>query len=207
MLKECSEVEDVFFNIDKIKVEDVITKINLINPHTRKKEYLYTLLKIAFKLKPFHKNQIEKIAEFLSSKYNDSVKYILKGFNNNNISFPKDSIEFSILNNDFERFLSLSTDESILKKKIENSFIEYSPLNFSAFCGNIQVFNHLLINGFEITEKTIVNAVKGGNLEIIEIIKQKGFSLEEYFYIAVEYHRNDIAKWIYEENSKRLHLL
>ena len=74
MFTECFEIEEVFFNVDKINIEDIIAKIN--DFPIKKKNFLYQIIRKVFRIRIFHRNQVNKIVEFLSSKYNDSVEHI-----------------------------------------------------------------------------------------------------------------------------------
>ena len=71
MLKECSEIEDTFFNINRISIEDIITMIS--DFPIKRKRFLYSLLGNIYKQMPLNRIQIIEIAKFLSSKHNDNV--------------------------------------------------------------------------------------------------------------------------------------
>ena len=71
MLKECSEIEDTFFNINRISIEDIITMIS--DFPIKRKRFLYSLLGNIYRQMPLNRIQIIEISKFLSSKYDDNL--------------------------------------------------------------------------------------------------------------------------------------
>lgn len=85
--------------------------------------------------------------------------------------------------------ISIANDDSILLQKqiMQNSFDvktilphcqfdnieDLSLLNYAAIRGSINCFKYLVLNGAEILNTTFINAVIGGNTEIIRIVEQK----------------------------------
>ena len=58
-----------------------------------------------------------------------------------------------------------------------------------------------MLNKCEITEETLEYSIAGGNQEIINILKEKGYSFEECLETSVKYHRYELTKWL-NENYK-----
>lgn len=73
-------------------------------------------------------------------------------------------------------------------------------ISIAAFYSSVSIFKYLYINTNQIEEETFVCSVEGGNVEIFRLLLQKenyhfNFELLE---IAILYHNNEIADWIYE---------
>ena len=126
MFLECFEIENTLFDVDKISVDDIIAKIS--NFPIERKYFLYDLLKKVSEKRPFHYNQIKKIVGFICKKYKGRITrtsfklYNIGRFN----SITEDTIEFSIINKDFEKFISLTSDESLIKKNFRfNNFYNF----------------------------------------------------------------------------------
>ena len=66
---------------------------------------------------------------------------------------------------------------------------------------NILQTNVLLLNKCKITDKTLRFSFAGGNQEIINILKENGYSFEECLETSVKYHRYELTTWL-NENYK-----
>ena len=53
----------------------------------------------------------------------------------------------------------------------------------------------------KLQKKTIKYSIAGGNQEIINILKEKGHSFEEFLETSVKYHRYELTNWL-NENYK-----
>ena len=75
-----------------------------------------------------------------------------------------------------------------------------SILDYAAYKGSINILKFILINGLKIPNSTFKWGVNGGNHEIIEFLENHSdHKLSDSFLdCAIEYHRNDIAKYIIE---------
>lgn len=82
------------------------------------------------------------------------------------------------------------------QSRVQNFINKYFPDSIAY--GAINIFKFLLLNRAEIKAEYCKHAIIGGNLEIIKIICQKGFSFHDYFSVAIKFHRNDIADFILE---------
>jgi hypothetical protein len=71
-----------------------------------------------------------------------------------------------------------------------------SLLSVSAFYGSVQCFKFLLLNGVTVTSSVCSSAVKGGELEIIQICEQEKGDFSDCLQPSVEYLRNDVADWL-----------
>ncbi|OHT03261.1 hypothetical protein TRFO_29398 [Tritrichomonas foetus] len=95
----------------------------------------------------------------------------------------QDPIAIAIANDDVDTLILKLTQSGFDKN---NQYIHQSPfdnleklsqINYAAFRGSINCFKYLLLNGQNVSQSTIVNAVIGGNSEIIRVCFQK-FDLE-----------------------------
>ena len=66
----------------------------------------------------------------------------------------------------------------------------------------MKCFKYLLLNKCEITcrgyHDTLEYSIAGGNQEIINILKEKGHSFEDYLETSVKYHRYELTNWLLE---------
>ena len=112
-----------------------------------------------------------------------------------------------IRNDDVEKLQELSSQTSFnFQQTIEPSLYErYSFINkenislidYAAFFGSVKCFKFLIVNGSSI-KNTGVFAVAGGNLEIFYICVQNHSSFDRSYETAIEYHRNDIFFYLYQ---------
>ena len=81
----------------------------------------------------------------------------------------------------------------------ENFFPErpkFSLLAIAAFFGNYSCFKQLLKINQTITETVCKCAVRGGNIEILELCKQHGGTFEGCLDIAVHCYQNHVFDWL-----------
>ena len=124
--------------------------------------------------------------------------------------YPPNSIEHAIFMDDIDAFL-LATS-TIFKKDLEiQCFIEdeikekVKAIDFAAFCNSPNIFKFLELNGSEITFKSSEYAIKSGSEEILEYIINSSHSYCLFpSYIAIQYHRNNIFKWLCDLDSSSL---
>ena len=76
-----------------------------------------------------------------------------------------------------------------------------SLINFCCLFGSLKCFKYLLLNKCETTDETLEDAIAGGNLEIVNILKEKGYPLERCLFTSVPYHRYELTNWL-NENYK-----
>lgn len=87
---------------------------------------------------------------------------------------------------------------SIFETNLYLSNAETSLLEYSAFCGSMEIFQFLLED--DILDPSLwIYAVKGQNIELIELLKKNGIEPEnsnynELFIESVKSHHNEIAK-------------
>ena len=111
--------------------------------------------------------------------------------------FPQESIEYSIIHDDFEKVLyHLSSGNTKETKTISYKSLSYNFLSFAALCGSIKCFKYFLVNNLPFQEFIQESCVKGGNEEILEIIYTRDLSFDKCLQTAVVYHRNEITQWI-----------
>ena len=113
----------------------------------------------------------------------------------------EDDVNFYIKNDDVNGFTKFVEDNAIdLNNYSYKLFFLYfnSSLSFSAFCGSLNVFKYLFLNGQQINKYVVNHAINGGNEDMITFIESNGFSYEQQFMTAIRCHQNHIAKWIDE---------
>jgi hypothetical protein len=71
-----------------------------------------------------------------------------------------------------------------------------SLLSVCAFYGSIECFKFIFLNGVPVLNPVCISAVKGGNLEILQICEQEHGDFSKCLPASVAYLRNDVADWI-----------
>jgi ankyrin repeat protein len=112
--------------------------------------------------------------------------------------FINDSLVYSVTTDNLESFVFHSTSQNVTKNVIKFENKNVSFLDFAAICGAVKIFKYLIINVCEITRKTVLCSIRGGNEDIIQLLEQKDFSFDETFSEAIKYHNNSIAFWLYD---------
>ncbi|EAY10688.1 hypothetical protein TVAG_364110 [Trichomonas vaginalis G3] len=69
-------------------------------------------------------------------------------------------------------------------------------IDLAAACGSINIFNFLLLNNSQITNKTAKRAIEGGNIDIIKILQNKNISFDHCLRKSIKAHRNTISDWL-----------
>jgi hypothetical protein len=120
--------------------------------------------------------------------------------------YPKNSIGFFLKYYKFDELQQLSTfrnfnfsaDTFISPCDLppETSLNQESLLSISAFYGSVKCFKFLFMNGANVTSSVCVSAVKGGDLEIIQICEQEHGDFSKCLGASVSYLRNDVADWL-----------
>lgn len=113
------------------------------------------------------------------------------------LGFDVNSVEAAIKKDDLDQ-LSILSIESDLRKNVKLHRKEMSTISMAAYFGSLNVFKYLMLNGIPITVETAQNAVKGGNEEILQLVMEKNLDFSSLLKTAIEYHRNDIIKWLIE---------
>lgn len=114
--------------------------------------------------------------------------------------FKENTLLYNISKDDTQKVVYESSNPGFYDQKATIDVNEEIDLiSFAAFCGSLNVFKYFLLNNtnYKITNDTLINAVKGGKEEIIEILAQQA-DLDGCFKAAIEYHRNNIAEWLFE---------
>ncbi|OHT11092.1 hypothetical protein TRFO_04034 [Tritrichomonas foetus] len=81
-----------------------------------------------------------------------------------------------------------------------------TPICFAAAMGAVKCFKFLLVNNAVLECETMNEysttiasfAVAGGSNEIVRLLYQKNCDFQEALFVAVQYHRTDIFKWLYQ---------
>ena len=70
--------------------------------------------------------------------------------------------------------------------------------NFICYCGSVNIIKYLLINDYVFTRNDIEYTVRGGSEAIIELLQSNDYQFHGCFAIAIRYHKNNVARWLYE---------
>ena len=117
------------------------------------------------------------------------------------------NIAKAIRNDDVEKLQEISSQADFnFNQIIEPSLYErcsfinkpnVSLIDYAAFFGSIKCFRFLLLNETKLNN-TGKYAIAGGNLEIIHLCEQNNSLFEGLCEAAIEFHRNDIFHYLYE---------
>jgi len=129
--------------------------------------------------------------------FNDCIKY---GYSSSSFEF---FLKYDMID-ELRDFLSLKNNEMI--KYCEASPFEwamnpssYDPLSFSAHFGSVKVFKMLILQGYNINDNCILDAISGGNIDIISSLSLDEKIMKSCLSIASQYFHNEIWEWIQEK--------
>ena len=212
------ELEDVVFDdttVSTDKIKEILGKYSCFSD-----KFVKMLILAAQKVRPFAHRKYQEIADDFKVDFNYNreltelqrfeVNRMLFGFEEKvqrDPVFPVDSIFYAATQDDLDKvvFMSSSIDITTVTEEFDGKPI--SLLDAAALAGALNVFKYLSINGCSIVPSTAENAIKGGNEEIIAMIVQAGVSFAFMQETSIQYHRQDITKWIignYETGSYSL---
>ena len=152
-----------------------------------------------FRYFPFGKEFFEHYNELSKDNWKLHKQYVHDGVNPLKIAqvIRNDDVDklqeiSSQTNFDFSQIIQPSLYERCsFINKIGSSLIDYC-----AFFVAIKCFKFLLLNGSNL-KNTGKFAIAGGNPEIIHLCEQNGSSFEGAYETAIEFHRNDIFYYLY----------
>ena len=156
-------------------------------PQTKTRFYSTKFLEYLIQREVVHESQI------LSKSYVRETAQQLEDV------FPRGSFAHAIINDDLDNVLFLTTDETCMHQIIEMDKEKLLPITLAAYAGALQVFRYFIMNNVKIQQQSLQKAVLGGNLEIIELISQQGFSFKDFLNDSILSHQNDVLKWIISE--------
>ena len=136
--------------------------------------------------------------------------------------FKEGSIEKIIQEDDFDKFIELTSKQSfdgmkevitdsevigavqdlsskpngigLFGKKVKRFSVTY--LQLMAFFGSIKCFRHAINTDAFSINNIAKYAVAGGNKEILHILEQKNISFDNCFEVSVKYHRYEVSDWL-----------
>ena len=170
----------------------------------------------------YHKYFLPEIKPFINKKLldNNGCKYsesdfstdLPKNFYEKRKSGENDSFICEVIRNDsVTEFTSFVGENKIsLNDKIKESIYETnmfllkyryaSLIEYAAFFGSVNIFNHLQKNGAELTPSLWIYAIHGQNAEIIHVLDKNNVepideSYKSCFYESISCHNNDMANY------------
>ena len=149
---------------------------------------------------PFSTEFIKDIEFLKKDDWELHKRLIQEGFNPSNIAS-------AIRNDDVEKLQETSSQANFdFNQTIKSSLYErcsfinkgnVSLIDYAAFFGSIKCFRFLFLNGSTI-KTTFKYAIAGGNHEIIHQCEQNQPIFEGSYESAIEFHRNEIFYYLYE---------
>lgn len=117
-----------------------------------------------------------------------------------NGSFDEDEILDLVRKDEITNFVRVSLNSQELFKYKNGSL---GVLEIAALFSSIKIFRFLLSKGYNVTEDTLEFAMKGGNIEIIDLCLEKlDVNVGYYLDYCLEYGRNDVADWIINTSTE-----
>ena len=216
------EIEDLIFEATDESIEKA-KKLLKDNPNIYSPFYLQTMILHASTVRRFSFKELaslwreipqtkKKIEYSIFSDYlykeglirNENILWtpsektgedILNVFDENSILH---SVVFDDLNAFNEKVVSINSSNYKIEIVSQSKKMELHLIDFAALCGAVKIFKELYFDGSRLTKQTAECVIKGGNLELLEILQQQGFYFHNFFELAIVYHRNDIAYWLSE---------
>ena len=101
---------------------------------------------------------------------------------------------------DVQTFVSFSTNHNInlTKTTIICNGWTFWLVDFVCFCGSINILKYFVLNNIKPTTLSVEKSVQGGSEKIVEYLSSYGLSFNSTLHIAIDFHHNSLAKWLYE---------
>ena len=195
-----TETQESNYLLEKLIEQGLIESMSVKNKRTLYFLHYQSEVKCNKDL-PFSNQFFENVEELQKENWKLHKKYVSEGVNPSNIAkvIRNDEVErlqemSSQANFDFNQIIPPSLYERCSFVNNEN----VSLIDYSAFFGSIKCFQFLLLNGSKL-ENTFQYAVAGGNHEIIHLCEQNHLSFEGIYEVLIEFHRNEIFRYFYED--------
>jgi hypothetical protein len=222
-LKIFQELEVFLFSPTDENINKAKTLINKYKV-SLEKNHIFGMINFAAEHRPFHfrsyylllkdtnidlPNYLDQ-SDFISYLYLLDVypKSKINKFKNSNKTieeyenvFQKDSIFSFVSKDDLASIVILSSSIDLQKQKTRLLYENINLSDLSIFCGSTKCFKYFLINSFQVTNESVKWSIRGGNEEIIQFLEQQGHSFDNFLSFSIEFHHNDLFKWLLE-NSK-----
>ena len=171
-------IQDIFYSLG--------INSDMPKDYNKREELLHSL---------FPQNSLESI--LMEDKIEELKNYILT-----NNTFSNDAKlkvrTFSIIT-DLEKKVPIMSNDyffSTSSKYVKEINISANLLDFCAFYGSIECFKFLQINGCQFSSNITQFSIAGGNLQIIHIVSENGFSFNNCFRTSVQFHQKSITDWL-----------
>ena len=112
-----------------------------------------------------------------------------------------DTLEYFIYTDDVASFVSYIAVNGIDLFERKYLFIQtlcYTISELVCFCGSINILKYLVVNNVSLNGYSLCYSVASGSEEMIQFLIHNGYSFDGTFEVAVRYHHNSIAKWLYD---------
>ena len=118
----------------------------------------------------------------------------------------KNTLEYAIYHDNVSMFVSLAAmkyiDNDLSSILVEVNGCIFTPLNLACYCSSLNIMKFLLLNNVRKTNNFYVYAVYSGSEEAIEFLISQGFDFNYCLLPSIQYHYNQISKWLFEKYQK-----
>ena len=213
LLSECTQdsIEEAIEKLhefdNQILLENYIFKLSTCRPFSLK---LLGNVYEAANLNIEHLSHDSDIYKYLSMLHTSSGEQNeqIVDLNYYENPFKDQPLEYSIATDNVTDFLSYVIQQNI---NLKNQIIQahgyfFYITQFACYSGSSKIFKYCFINlGFN--EKDVQFAVEGGNEAIIEFLVNHDYEFDNQLEIAIAYHHNNLAKWLFDNyQSPRIEL-
>ena len=200
------EIQELMFNFSKLYLQHLITFAGYFRYFDYK--FLGDLFQLTGKPETFFRctnfscylytRKLITIDDFKGKQITNS-SYLMSI--NEYEKVDEDSFKYFIKNDDVAGFLKCASNhhlfiekEHIIADGVNNDYL----FHLACFMPAVNIFKYMIVNNVKVDDEAIYYAVQGGSEEIIELLHSKGYSFDCKLQVAIQSHRNNIAKWIYE---------
>lgn len=193
------EAEDLLWSLNSENANDIIDNIvkmansNLISYYLIKNT-IVSLSRLRSKPNSYIK-LLQSVFKEFSQKLNIPEKIASIQFKNR----PEDSNNEIIFKDDLKSFRELAEkpDFNVNGRAISFYYMNSQTyLETAALAGSVNIFKYLIDKRAKFNNYINEYAVQGGNLEIINILREKGINFDNCFRAAMKNHNNKIADWL-----------
>ena len=207
-LKNWYEIEELVFDYKIENKERLVSILPSLDPLYR--ESLAQLIVSVYKMFPYRSNEFVDLYRTLDLPIDlincRTFKNLLLPQDQHvevpeyeTISdFSQNQVVQALIDDDLNIFQSLAPSSNILDFTIDYNGERLTCLSASAFFSSVRIFRYILDCNVSLAQDPDVSkySVRGGNLEILQIILDSGIDISQHFADAIEYHRYAVANLI-----------
>ena len=112
----------------------------------------------------------------------------------------ENTLKYFIQKDEVQSFINVINEENI---DVKHVFIKifstpFRIIDYVCYCNSMNILKYLMVNDVFLTKWSTERAIQSGSHHIIEFLSEKGYSFDNHLWSAIQYHQNDVTKWLYD---------